>query len=270
MPENSDSKKYEDIALLAVLDALVADFKTGGAREKLRVNHRTFANCRDSRKVTPLMRRRLRGILGWKPVDDDPVLEGQKAEKGQSQSEPEGPDEALVQAVAELKAENNQLRETMETQAAHIADLGRRVVYLLQKRHKGGMRDWLPWNKPIKREEFETGSFTEPPMPGIATMEHRLGEEKVLGLAAALVSEWRDSCWQAITSEDPVERASAKVRQLELEIELIENFHLTLPPNAEPLDLEAQNKESYERRSEMVKARGNLVKAEQQQSRRTG
>jgi hypothetical protein len=270
MREKFDSQKYEDIALLAVLDALVADFKTGGARDLLEVNHRTFANCRDSRKVTPLMRRKLRGVVGWGPVDDAPVPDDKQEDIDRTHNEPEGPDEALVRAVGELDAENSQLRETIETQAAHIEDLGRRLGFLGQKRHIGGMRGWLPWNKPIKRAEVETVSFMEPPMPGMVTLEPRLGEERELGQAAPLVSEWRKVYWQAITSEDQLERASAKLRQLELELELIEDFHLNLPPYKESRDTVGENNQSFDRRAEKVKAVADLVKAERKQSRRGG
>ncbi len=65
MSEESTVRKYEDIALLAVVDALEADLGTVRARKKLGVNHRTFANCRDTRQVTRLMRKVLKQCVNW-------------------------------------------------------------------------------------------------------------------------------------------------------------------------------------------------------------
>ena len=270
MSEQFPDLKYEDVALLAILDALEADLGTVRAFKKLGVNSRTFASCRDSRTVRPTIRRALKACVGWGPVVDHPILEDQPEDQpediGQSHTQPEGPDEGMAQAVAALKAENSQLQATVDTQTAHIADWERRLAFLAQTQHKGGRRGWLSRNRPAKGEETVTGSFMDPPIPEVVTLEHRLGEEQVLGRAAPLVSEWRNVNWRAITSEDPVELTSARFRKLELEIELIVDFHLTLPPYTEPLDLEARGKESHARRCDLFGAGEKLRKAEPKQS----
>ena len=267
MTQQSTALNYEDIALLAILDALEADLGTTGARNKLGVAHRTFANCRDSRRLTPRMRRLLKQGVDWGPVVDNPVANIPLAEADQSYSSTEDPDQTLARKVTALEAENRELREATETQTAHIADWGRRLAALGKQPHKGGGRGWLAWIRPIKREEVVTDRFMDPPMPGVVTFEHRLGEEQALGRAAPVVAEWRDVKWTESTSEEQVEQAEARVRRLELEGVLIEEFRLTLPPYTEPGDFEARSEASYRRRHDMVLARGELEKARQRQSR---
>ena len=50
------------------------------------------------------------------------------------------------------------------------------------------------------------------------------------------MAEWREAGRRAATANDRVERAEAEVRLLELELRLVERFHLTLPPDTEPWD----------------------------------
>ena len=234
MTQKSTVLNYEDIALLAILDALEANLGTTGARKKLGVAHRTFADCRDSRRLTPRMRSVLKQCVDWGPVVDNPVANIPQAEADQSYSSTENPDETLAQKVTALEAENRELREAIATQTAHIADWGRRLAALGKQSHKSGGRSWPPWKRPIKGEEVVTDRFTDPPKPGVVTLEHRLGEEQALGRAAPVVAEWREVKWTESTSEEQVEQAEARVHRLELEQLLIDEFRLTLPPYTEP------------------------------------
>ena len=267
MTQNSTARNYEDMALLAILDALEADLGTTGARNKLGVAHRTFAKCRDSRRLTTRMRSVLKQCVDWGPVVDNPVADIPQPEADKSYSSTEDPDQTLAQKVTDLEAENRELREAIETERAHIADWGRRLAALGKQSHKSGGRGWVPWKRPIKEEEVVINRFTDPPKPGVVTLEHRLGEEQALGRAAPVVAEWREARWKESPSGEQVEQAEARVRRLELEGVLSEEFRLTLPPYTEPWDFEARSEASYRRRHDMVFARGDLAKAKKGQSR---
>ena len=196
-----------------------------------------------------------------------PVVDNPLAEADQAYSSIEDPGESLALKVEDLEAENRKLRETNETQKAHIVGWERRLAALGEQRHKSGVVRWLPWNRHIEKEEVITDRFMDPPKPGVVTLEHRLREERAFGPAAPLVAEWREVKRTESTSEEPVEQARAKVRRLDLERELIEEFYLTLPPDTEPGDFEARGNESHKRRSALVYARGELEKAKRAQSR---
>ena len=265
MAPETTALKCEDIALLAILDVLEADLGTIRGRKELGVNYRTFAKCRDTREVTPLMRRVLKKYVDWGPVVDSPVVENPLAEGDESYSSTEDPDETVARRVEDLEAENRELRQANESQTAHMADWALRLASLGERRRKVGVRGLLPWKRHTKKEEVITDRFMDPPEPGLVTLEHRLGEEKVFGRAAPSVTEWREVQRTVSTSAEPVEKAEARVRLLDLERILIEEFRLTLPPYTEPWDFEARGKESYRRRHDLVYANSDLKKARQRQ-----
>ena len=265
MAQETTVLKCEDIALLAILDALKADLGTTRARKELGVNYRTFAKCRDTREVTPLMRRVLKKYVGWGPVVDSPVMVKPLAGEEEAYRSTEDPYETLSLRVEDLEAENRELRQANETQTAHIADWALRFASLGERRRKVGAGGLLPWKRHTKKEEVITDRFMDPPEAGVVTLEHRLGEEKVFGRAAPSVTEWREVKRTESTSKDRLEQAEARVCRLNLERVLIDEFRLTLPPYTEPWDFDARGKESHKRRSALVYANSDLEKARQRQ-----
>ena len=73
--------------------------------------------------------------------------------------------------------------------------------------------------------------------PDVVTREAEEGEELVYGEAAPLIAEWRRQRGAYLdTSLSRVERATGHVRMRELELELIAERGLTLPPATYPWD----------------------------------
>ena len=151
MAQETTALKCEDIALLAILDVLEADLGTTRGRKELGVNYRTFAKCRDTREVTPLMRRELKKYVGWGPVVDSPVIVNPPAGEEEAYGSTEDPYETLSLRVEDLEAENRELRQANETQTAHIADWAVRLASLGERRLKVGAGGLLPW----KRHTYE-------------------------------------------------------------------------------------------------------------------
>ena len=76
------------------------------------------------------------------------------------------------------------------------------------------------------------------PDAGVVTLVEQLDEAHAFGPAAPLVAEWRE-VWARTGNESAgsrVNRAVAAVRRWELEAEMLRDFHLTLPPETDPLD----------------------------------
>ena len=80
--------------------------------------------------------------------------------------------------------------------------------------------------------------------PEIVTWEPEPGEEQVYGDAAPLIVEWRDVRTQVLASGRSRSKRRAEERFRELEIALIREHGLTLPPARHPWD-------SYQRRDEL-------------------
>lgn len=73
------------------------------------------------------------------------------------------------------------------------------------------------------------------PDAGVVTMEAQPDEELAFGPAAKLVAEWRELRTSGTGRGSSVDRARAEERRWELEVLLIEEHGLTLPPEREPL-----------------------------------
>ena len=240
-----------DSPLLDLLDALVNDMGKVAAAEALGVNYRTLAVCYDSRRVSRRMRRSLEqyrdtAVNGGDEPDDESV--GDIAEQVVS----------LERRVAELEEERRELRETVETQAEQLAQLERQVGAPGEEERQqveadvsqadcGQSKQWRP-----PRRDYGM------PDAGVVTLEEQSDEEHAFGPAAPLVVEWRGLRTADATTGNRVDRAGAAVRRWELEVAMLGDFGLTLPPETEPLDASRRDDHLRWRREALAAARKEL------------
>ena len=241
-----------DEPLLDLLDALVNDRGRVAAAEALGVNYRTMMACYDSRRVSRRMRKALE------------EFRGAGTEAGGTEVDSDGAAdevETLRQRVAELEEEARGLRGLVETQACQLEELGRRVAHLVSEAQQRGesepvVGDDQPsvWRPPRRRHGL--------PDAGVVTLEEQPDEEHAFGPAAPLVTEWRKlrSGVEALGSR--VDRARAVMRRWELEVAMLEDFRLTLPPETEPLNASRREDHVRWRQEALAAARRELGKAE--------
>ena len=225
-----------DEPLLDLLDALVNDRGKVAAADALGVNYRTMVTCHESRHVSRRMRKALaefrdkHGDGGDEQDDDAGDIAGDIAEKMA----------ALEERVAAMEEAHGALVETVEAQAKQLTELQRNV---------GGSEDGAEEEKrePSKPDPVGDGDGRRrewwPPrrehgLPdaGVVTSEEQPDEEHAFGPAAQLVKEWRELRTGGEVSGGRVDRAKASVRRWELEIAMLGEYGLTLPPETEPLD----------------------------------
>ena len=196
--------KYTDAALWGILDALVGDQGRVGAGEALGVNYRTLQNCLDFRRLTRRMREALQEFGNLAPL-----VGKQSVEAGEAGSLEESA-KTLAQLMADLEAENKKLRdvggalaermanletemvelqETKESQEAHLKDLDRWIGALVRGELRSGILKKMGVIKRGRDRDTIIAGFGIPPDPEVFTLNHQLGEEKVLGRAAPLVDE---------------------------------------------------------------------------------
>ena len=236
-----------DQSLLDLLDALVESRGRVAAAEALGVNYRTMMNCHDSRRVSRRMRRALEELRGNASSDDDNVGTDDRVE-------------ALVKRAAELEEENRELRELVEAQVNQLEELERQVASLEVGEHPGVDAEWVDvGGKQTQRQPRQRESALL--NAGVVTLETQDDEEDALGPAAGLVAEWRSLRNPAARQGSRVERARTAVRRWELEIELLREFLLTLPPETEPLDHARREDHLRWRREALAEARQELAKA---------
>ena len=212
-----------------LLDALVSDRGKVGAAEALGVNYRTLAACQDSRHVSRRMRRALELYRDAAAADgDDPG--------GDDVGDIAGKLAALEERVTALEAERRELREVVEAQAEQLAQW---------ERQGGAPEDEEAQQVEADTPQADCGQSEEwrPPrrdhgMPdaGVVTLVEQPDEEHAFGPAAALVAEWRRLRTRDNMRAGRVDRAWAAVRRWELEVAMLGDFGLTLPPETEPLD----------------------------------
>ena len=101
------------------------------------------------------------------------------------------------------------------------------------------------------------------PDAGVVTLEEQPDEEHAFGPAAHLVAEWRAirATMGDGSAGSRVDRPVARVRRWELEVELLRNFHLTLPPETEPLDASRRKDHVRWRGETLAEAQRELIRA---------
>ena len=249
-PVGEQNIPLSDGPLLDLLDALVEQRGKVAASKTLGVNYRTMMNCYDSRHVSRRMRQALEefrdaGEASGTEVDDDGAADKL---------------EALRQRVAELEEEARGLWGLVETQAGQLEELGRRVAAPEGKGRQPGdtdtdgvdgrQQDWWP---PSRGHGL--------PDAGVVTLEEQPDEEQAFGPAVPLVVEWRKLRTGDEGLGSQVDRARAVMRRWELEVAMLEDFRLTLPPETEPLNASRREDHVRWRKEALAAARQELAKA---------
>ena len=195
-----------DAPLLDLLDALVDDRGRVAAAEALGVNYRTMMTCYDSRRVSRRMRQALVDFrdaggggdqLGV--VDRDVTTEDE--------------DESLEQRVAALEEENLKLRETFQSQAGQLDELGRRVAVLEGREGGSGGTEVSGGNDGQQREWRPPRRGYGLPYAGVVTLEEQPDEAHAFGPAAPLVAEWRELQVRVEKADSRVDRDRDEARR---------------------------------------------------------
>lgn len=244
-----------DQPLLDLLDALVNERGPTGAAEALGVNYRTVARCQQSRRVSRRMREVLEEFRDSQYVGDDEPGVGVGGDVGEDVAETQ------EDLAAALEQEHRELQETVEAQAAELEVLRRRVAELEERAQitgedvavDGGQGQVGEWGQPRRGHGL--------PDAGVVTLDEQPDEEDTLGPAVPLVAEWRRVRTGGDQTSSRVDRAVAAVRRWELEVQMLREFRLTLPPETEPLDESRRRDQLRWREEALAEARQELRRA---------
>ena len=136
-----------------------------------------------------------------------------------------------------------------------------------------GLRDdvkTLAWTRPelagagTGSDAGSTASKTRSPnrtYPHVVTVDELPDDAEVFGETMPLVAEWREQRARFKAHWLSVEGLEAEVRMLELELELIEQRRLTLPPGRLPWEWDQRRREAQQRTQRLGTARRNLRRA---------
>ena len=253
---NDADSPLSDQSLLDMLDLLIKERGQVAAAEALGVNYRTMMSCYDSRRVSRRMRRALTDLR------DSCSLADGGGETGEGDDRAEERDGPLERRVATLEEEGRELRELVEAQGNRMKELECRVAELEEGEQPRGDAERVGGGAKQERRhprQREPGTSDA----GVVTLEEQPDEEHAFGQAAPSVAEWRDLRNPAggNVAGNRVDRARAEARRWELETAMLRDFHLTLPPETEPLDKARREDHIRWRREALTEAKRELTRA---------
>ena len=241
--------------LMALLRDMIDDKGKVKAAKALGVNYRTLIRAQESEQLTARMSAELERHL---------LLGGGSAAAQQRESVRALEDRVEVleerlgtdledlggvveRAIAEVRDEQAQGMRRMERRLAKV-EAGRGAGRSSGESPKSvGKRGVKPAWRPYR---------------DVVTVEPEPGEEEVYGDVTSLIVEWRRMSAEYMDAGDALSRAVAEERMRELEIELIEDRKLTLPPSTYPWDGFDRRNHLWTRRQALERARVQRTRAE--------
>ena len=259
------SRSVEDLhhlRLTALLGELVQDEGRMKAAEILGVSYRTLARAVESGSLSGRMRDALERVLLTR---GDSAAEAQQREQAQALEERVEELEGRMEAVEKDRGGAveagggtglGELEHRLEESARTWESLERRVSRL-EERRDGPPDNPVTQSPPRERGRAARGQVG----PGVVTREPHPGEEDSYGRGMVLVEEWRRLNRQR-EEGTRLDQARTRERIMELEIDMIGELGLTLPPDTEPLS--PSHREGYLgwRRRELADIRAERARRE--------
>ena len=228
-PAPGEDGRSEDERLVALLRDLVGDDRKMKTAAYLGVSYRTLDRALDTGVLLPRIRDALKrrmleegGEAGLRHRARVEALEQRAGATDERlaalEQAQQAADESTTRAVGELA-------RGLEDGSAAVEALAVRLARVEQRQALGGHGSGPAGNGP--------GELT-PAGRGVVTAEPHPGEAESYGAGMALVEEWR-ALVRGRGEGSTAEQAQRRERVMELEIALIGEHGLALPPNTEPL-----------------------------------
>ncbi|MYA00642.1 MAG: hypothetical protein F4Y35_02535 [Chloroflexi bacterium] len=231
----SGDVKDEDAPLLVLLRALAEEQGRGKAADRLGVDRKTIWRALDAGRLTP----RLRDAL--------------EQEQAAAAREAAGSD----QLERRLGALEQRLQDVEQQLAGVLSGLGEELAGLRER------VETLGWSQAGASGPLgaSVGASLHRSYPELVTAEPLPDDEQVLGQVLPLVAEWREQQARFERAWPAVEGLEAEVRMLALELALIGEHGLTLPPGKLPWRWDLRERELQQRRRRLAAAGRRLRRA---------
>lgn len=187
--------------------------------ETLGVNYRTLSRCLENGRLSRRVREAVRKLPEADAEDDQ-----QPAAETSAQETTAG----VEQRMAEMEQAVGEMVGAQADTEERLARLEAAVGNVQPKQPTPESAPQQGWTPPKRAFGM--------PRPGVVTLEVQDDEAVAFGPAAALVAEWRTLRSGGAQRGSGVDRARAEERRWELEVIMIGDFGLALPPEKEPLD----------------------------------
>ena len=260
MAGDETTERESEQALIESLRDLIDEAGHGEAARQLGVDRKTLWRALDSGRLTPRVRR----ALERRGADPEAARRRTRLDVLDRRTEMLEKDvEALAEAIEALRDE---FRRLADLQAEALRAWERRLSAVEARLSARTAAE--PQTPPAVQSLAQPAIGREPgarPWPGhpeVVTLEPVQDEEIDYAGAMPLVAEWRRQRIAHLEeSARRVERSGALVRMLELEIVLIRDHELALPPATYPWDESRRRDELRRVKFALVSARWELAQA---------
>ncbi len=263
-PVIEESRAVEDVhhlRLMALLHELVREKGNRGAASALGLDPRTVASCMKTGRLSWRVREALEqglqsgaGSAAARQRERNDALKGRVGElEGKLRS---GLDEVRAAVAGEVEA----LREEQAKAMRHVE---RRLVRLEAGRSaQDGMERTSPTGaepEPSKRRYVRPRTH-----PQLVTLEAEPDEDLVYGDATSVIVEWRRvraEFLKTLKTGTTLDRTEVQEPMLELEIAIVGEHELTLPPASFPWDQFDRQDQLWERTQDLKRVRAERERA---------
>ena len=229
------------------------------------LNYRTLANAIDEGQLTRHVR--------------EALLAARETESTQAAQPAGEPSEELTQRVEAAEAQLADALDALDRERDRADALERRLELVEEQQADGPTPELSARAPEVEPQDVAPGTEQAADAAGsgapaaalvsrgahrggVVTLEPLEGEQDALGEAAALVAEWRRLRGEEARQGGAVDRARAEERRWELELALIGEHGLALPPETEPLHPSRRDDQLRWRRVTLARVRGQRVRAE--------
>ena len=237
------SRNTEDpygLRLMALLQHIVEEKGRRGAARMLGVDHRTVAASIEGGRLS----KRVRGALEFA------LLTGADPETARHKGRIEALEKRMASLEAAEKAGHAELRRALEDGIAGLREDYAQAIRLIEKRLAV-----LESSQEARGISEATSKVPErPPVKpawrqyrDLVTLEPEQAEEQIYGDVLPLIVEWRRVRSEFLAGGGKLGKEQAEERLRELEIALIDEYGMTLPPATYPWD-QFQKRDELQRR----------------------
>ena len=240
---SEQSRNTEDpyeLRLMSLLQDLVKEKGRRGAARVLGVDHRTVAASIEGGKLS----RRVRGALEFA------LLTGADPETAKHRERIEALEKRMASLEAAEKVGHTELRRALEDGIAGLREDYAQAIRQIEERL--AVLESRPASQITSKETVDVADKpavwpSRRVYRELVTLESEPGEEQIYGEATPLIVEWRHVRSEFLADGGTMKKTQAEARLRELEIALIDEYGMTLPPATHPWD-QFQKRDELQRR----------------------
>ena len=248
-------ENLHDLRLMALLHELVRDKGRRGAATALGIDHRTVAGSIEG------------GRLSWRVREalEQALQSGAGSAAAQQRERNDALEQRMEALAEELHSSIGEVRIVIEGKSKALGDEYRKTLRQLERRMaqvEAGQSGQVSASGASSVSKPVVSTTFRRIYPELVTIEPAPDDEEVFGDAWPLIEEWRRLGHGGVTKTKGLSRLKERERVLRLELAMVNEHGLTLPPEKQPLVGMWRNDQRRWREKALDDAYGERIKRE--------